>query len=172
MSDELILISMPWWINRIVVTGHLKIRKKCTKDHCIAQKLTSLFLTFWKTIMEMLLLWTRNVIWRWRTTPLCLNYDENVFLSDVCSFSRTGQQPIARPSMDVLCPFFGDHLMFRFTYTPWSPDLSMDDDFLCRNLKARLYEHKPRTLNDLKEGLRVEVAQIKRKMLERVKANF
>ena len=40
------------------------------------------------------------------------------------------------------------------------------------NLKARVYEHKPRTLDDLKEAIRVEVTQIDRAMLERVEANF
>ena len=35
-----------------------------------------------------------------------------------------------------------------------------------------MYEHKPRTLEDLKEAIRVEIAQIDRAMLERVEANF
>ena len=34
-----------------------------------------------------------------------------------------------------------------------------------------MYEHKPPTLKDLKEGIRVEVAQIDRAILERVEAN-
>ena len=35
-----------------------------------------------------------------------------------------------------------------------------------------MYEHKPHTLDDLKEDIRVEVAQIDRAMLEIVEANF
>jgi len=81
----------------------------------------------------------------------------------------------ARASMDVLRPLFGDRLISRFANTTWpprSPDLSICDYFLWGYLKARVYEHKPRTLDDLKEAIRVEVAQIDRAMLERVEANF
>ena len=35
-----------------------------------------------------------------------------------------------------------------------------------------MYERKPPTLEDLKEGIPVEVAQIDRAILERVEANF
>ena len=75
----------------------------------------------------------------------------------------------------VLRPLFGDRLISRFADTPWpprSPDLSICDYFLWGYLKARVYEHKPRTLENLKEAIRVEVAQIDRAMLERVEANF
>ena len=80
-----------------------------------------------------------------------------------------------RTSIDVLRPLFGDRLISRFaniTWPPRSPDLSICDYFLWGYLKARVYEHKPRTLDDLKEAIRVEVAQIDRAMLERVEANF
>ena len=77
--------------------------------------------------------------------------------------------------MDVLRPLFGDRLISRFADTPWpprSPDLSMCDYFLWGNLKARVYSHMPRTLDDLKRAIRVEVAQIDGAMLERVETNF
>ena len=74
--------------------------------------------------------------------------------------------------MDVLRPLFGDRLISRFANTTWPPDLSICDYFLWGYLKARVYEHKPRTLDDLKEAIRVEVTQIDRAMLERVEANF
>ncbi|KAK3875203.1 hypothetical protein Pcinc_011476 [Petrolisthes cinctipes] len=77
--------------------------------------------------------------------------------------------------MDVLRPLFGDRLICRCADTPWphrSPDLSICDYFLWGYLKARVYEHKPRTLEDLKEAIRVEVAEIDRAMLERVETNF
>ena len=44
--------------------------------------------------------------------------------------------------------------------------------FLWGHLKARVYENKPRTLDELKEAIRVEVAQVERAMLERAYANF
>ncbi|PSN30227.1 hypothetical protein C0J52_26945 [Blattella germanica] len=41
-----------------------------------------------------------------------------------------------------------------------------------QHLKARVYEKKPRTLDELKDAIRVGVAQVDRAMLERVYANF
>ena len=70
---------------------------------------------------------------------------------------------------------FSDRLISRFANTPWlprAPDLSICDYFLWECLKVRVYEHNPRTLKDLKEAIRVEVAQIDWAMLERVEANF
>ena len=58
----------------------------------------------------------------------------------------------ARASMDVLRPLFGDALISKFADTLWpprSPDLSICGYFLERYLKAHVYEHKPRTLEDL-----------------------
>ena len=81
----------------------------------------------------------------------------------------------ARASMAVLRPLFKDHLISRFADTPWpprSPDLSMCDYFLWGHLKACVYVHRPRTLDELQNAVRVEVAQIDRAMLERVEANF
>ena len=40
------------------------------------------------------------------------------------------------------------------------------------HLKARVYEHKPRTLEELKEAICEEVAQIDKAMIEKVYANF
>lgn len=48
----------------------------------------------------------------------------------------------------------------------------MCDYFLWGHLRARVYEHKLRTLEELREAIRVEVAAIDRPMLERVEANF
>lgn len=81
----------------------------------------------------------------------------------------------ARASMNVIRPLFPDRLISKFGDIHWpprSPDLSMCDFFLWGHLKARVYEHKPRTLEELKNAIRVEVAQIDRAMLERVYANF
>ena len=63
------------------------------------------------------------------------------------------------------------HLISRFGDVPWpprSPDLSKCDFFLWRYLKSRVYTHKPRTLNDLKEAIRQEIRPIDRQLLARV----
>lgn len=48
----------------------------------------------------------------------------------------------------------------------------MCDYFLLGNLKALVYVHKLRTLDDLKEAIRVEFAQFDRAMVGSVVANF
>lgn len=81
----------------------------------------------------------------------------------------------ARATMNVIRPLFPGRLISRFGDVHWpprSPDLSICDFFLWGHLKARVYLHRPRTLDDLKEAIRVEVAQVQRPMLERVYANF
>ena len=81
-NDELILISMAWWINRTFIFRLLKIWENHMQNHCITQNwwygVPSFVLTFWKTIMEMLWLWTPSATRRWSTTSLCLNYNENI----------------------------------------------------------------------------------------------
>ena len=81
----------------------------------------------------------------------------------------------ARASMDVIRPLFPGRLVSRFgdIYRPSrSPDLPMSDYILWDHLKACVYEHKPHTLEELKEAIREEVAQIDRAMIEKVCANF
>lgn len=55
---------------------------------------------------------------------------------------------------------------------PQSPDLPMGDYILWGNLKTRVCEHKPHTLDDLKEAIYLEASQIDRALLERLEANF
>ena len=58
---------------------------------------------------------------------------------------------------------------------PWPPrsfDLSTCDFFFWGYLKSRVYTHKPRTLNDLKEAIRQEIRPIDRYLLARVTDNF
>ena len=74
-----------------------------------------------------------------------------------------------RASIDVILSLFSDRLISRFANSPWLPRTSglyICDYFLWECLKVRVYEHKPCTLKDLKEAIRVEVAQIDRAMLE------
>lgn len=95
---------------------------------------------------------------------------ENVF------FQQDGATPhTARVSMQVLRRMFPGRLISRFGDIPWpprSPDLSTCDFFLWGYLKSRVYSHKPRTLNDLKNAIREEVATIDAELIARVMADF
>ena len=70
---------------------------------------------------------------------------------------------------------FPGHLISRFGDVPWpprSPDLSTCYFFLWGYLKSRVYTHKPRMLNDLKEALRQEIRPIDRQLLAHVMDDF
>jgi len=70
---------------------------------------------------------------------------------------------------------FPGQLISRFGDVPWpprSPDLSGCDFFLWGYLKWRVYAHKPRTLDDLKEAVRQEIRPIDRHLLARVMDDF
>ena len=69
---------------------------------------------------------------------------------------------------------FPGHLISRFGDVPWpprSPELSCDF-FLWGYSKSRVYTHKPRTLNDLKEAIRQEIRPIDRQLLAHVMDDF
>ena len=53
-----------------------------------------------------------------------------------------------------------------------SPDLLTCDFFLWGYLKSRVYTHKHRTLNDLKEAIRQEIRPIDRQLLARIMDDF
>ena len=58
---------------------------------------------------------------------------------------------------------------------PWPPrflDLSTCDFFLWGYFKSRVYTHKPRTLNDLKEAILQEIRPIDRQLLARAMADL
>ena len=57
-------------------------------------------------------------------------------------------------------------------WPPRSPDLSTRDFFFSGYLKSRVYAHKPRKLNDLKEAIRQEIRPIDRQLLARVMDDF
>lgn len=81
----------------------------------------------------------------------------------------------ARSSMEAIQSAFPGRVISRFgdiNWPPRSPDLSMCDYFLWGYLKSRVYVHKPRTLEELMEAIRLEVLQIDRAMLERVEVNL
>ena len=58
------------------------------------------------------------------------------------------------------------------SWPPRSPDLSPCDFFLWGYLKAKVYKHRPRTLQELKDVIRQEVAAIPREVTRRTMDNF
>ena len=57
-------------------------------------------------------------------------------------------------------------------WPPYSPDISPPDFFLWEYLKERVYQNKPRTIEDLQNNIRREIQQIPTETLHRVLANF
>jgi len=81
----------------------------------------------------------------------------------------------ARTSMACLREAFPGRLISRYGDLNWparSPDLTPCDYFLWGYLKSRVYNDRPRTLEDLKNRIRAETANILVDMLERVGQNF
>ena len=84
----------------------------------------------------------------------------------------------AKASMVVIFPIFSGRLISKFgdilgllgplTYLC---DLSIIS-YGATSIKARLYEHKPCTLEELKEAICEKVAQIDKAMIKKVYANF
>lgn len=81
----------------------------------------------------------------------------------------------ADDSMRVLKRMFPHHVISRFGDVNWparSPDLSACDFFLWGYLKSKVYVHKPRDLNDLKEAIRAEISAISEETVAKVMENF
>ena len=73
----------------------------------------------------------------------------------------------ARRSMEMLRELFPGRLVSLrgdISWPPRSPDLSPSDFFLWGYLKAEVYKHRPRTLQELKDVIRQEVAAIPREV--------
>ncbi|CAI6345148.1 unnamed protein product [Macrosiphum euphorbiae] len=60
----------------------------------------------------------------------------------------------------------------NITWPPRSPDLSPCDYFLWGYLKAEVFKHRPRTIEELKVAIRQEISAIPLDMLARVMDNF
>ncbi|XP_073979190.1 uncharacterized protein isoform X1 [Rhodnius prolixus] len=78
-------------------------------------------------------------------------------------------------TLALLKETFGIRLLSRssdFAWPPCSPDLTVPDFFLCGYLKSRVYETKPRDLEDLKSRIRAEFVKISASMLKKVFKNF
>lgn len=81
----------------------------------------------------------------------------------------------ARISMDILRQMFPGRLISRGGDIVWparSPDLTPCDFFLWGYIKAEVFKHRPRNLQDLKRAICEEVQRIPQAMLERVHASF
>ena len=81
----------------------------------------------------------------------------------------------AKDSMNVLSEKFPKRLISRFggvSWPPRSPDLSSCDFFLWGYLKSKVYIGKPRTISELKNAIRREIASISIEKLKNVMINF
>ena len=91
-------------------------------------------------------------------------------------FQHDGATPhTAHAPINVQRNMFPGHLISRFGDVPWpprSPDLLSCDFFLWGHLKGRVYTHKPRNLNELKDAIRQEVLTIGQQLLARAMDDF
>jgi len=75
----------------------------------------------------------------------------------------------------MMTNMFSGRLISRFGDVPCPPrssDLSSCDFFLWGYLKGRVYTHKPRNLNDLKDAIQQEVLTIDQQLLARAMEDF
>lgn len=81
----------------------------------------------------------------------------------------------ANDVMGFLQRKFRGRIISRFGDIAWparSPDLSVCDFFLWGFLKSRVYTNKPRTLDELKEAISLEIANLTPEMLSKVFDSF
>ena len=81
----------------------------------------------------------------------------------------------ARAPISVLREMFPQQVISRDSDVPWpasSPDLSDCDYFLWGYLKSRVFTSKPRTIAELKQSIKEEIATIPEQMTRRVMENL
>ncbi|KAF0711882.1 DUF4817 domain-containing protein [Aphis craccivora] len=104
--------------------------------------------------------------------PKIKEYENN----DVFWFQQDGATAhTARCSRAVLQKMFPGRLISlreNITWPPRSSDLNPCDYFLWRYLKAEVFKHRPRTIEELKEAIRQEISAIPLDMLAKVMENF
>jgi len=77
--------------------------------------------------------------------------------------------------MSVLWEMFPQHVISRGGDVPWlarSPDLSAWDYFLWGYHKSKVFISKPRTIAELKQSIKEEIAAIPEQMTRRVMENL
>ena len=80
-----------------------------------------------------------------------------------------------KASMSVLREMFPQHVLSRGGNVPWptrSPDLSTCYSFLWGYLQSRVFISKPRTIEELKQSIKEEIAAIPEQMTCRVMENL
>lgn len=125
---------------------------------------------FLKAIIEMGLLWTARVT---SLHCLCQNHNGSIYIFNVSNFSRMGWRPIHPEHQQRLFIFSSVSAAFpRFAAIRWSSSAS---GFVYVRLlfvekpRGTYISKKPSTVDNLKEGICVEITQIDRTTLERVK---
>ena len=74
-------------------------------------------------------------------------------------------------SMTEIESFFDDGIISKALWPPKSPDLSPPNFFLCGALKGKAYANKPRTIQELENSIRREIAAISEDVLQATFAN-
>ena len=75
-------------------------------------------------------------------------------------------------SMTEIESFFDDRIISKVLWPPRSPDLSPPDFFLWGALKGKAYAKKPRTIRELENNIRREIAAISEDVLQAIFANM
>ena len=75
-------------------------------------------------------------------------------------------------SMTEIESFFDDRIISKPLWPPRSPDLSPPDFFLWGALKGKAYAKKPRTIQELENNIRREIAAISEDVLQAIFANM
>ena len=75
-------------------------------------------------------------------------------------------------SMTEIESFFDDRIISKALWPPRSPDLSPPDFFLWGALRGKAYANKPRTIQELENNIRCEIAAISEDVLQATFANM
>ena len=75
-------------------------------------------------------------------------------------------------SMTEIESFFDDRIISKALWPPRSPDLSPPDFFLWDALKGKTYASKPRTIQEMENNIRREIAVISEDVLQATFANM
>jgi len=98
-----------------------------------------------------------------------------IYLSSVWFQQDRATAHTARASMGVLRETFPQHVISHGGDIPWparSPDLSACDYFLWGYLKSRVFISTPRTIRELQQSIKEEIAAIPEQMTHRVMENL
>ncbi len=87
-------------------------------------------------------------------------------------FQQDGALPLRKKEVqDWLKSKFGDHFLDLATWPPRSPDLNPCEFFLRGTLKGKVYNHKPKDVEELKQKIEREVKEFKKSNLKAIFLN-